>query len=94
MPGWKNSGATVSMVKLPLNQLIFTMSDGIHLAPSLCEAQSEPLPTFMIKFSNISPVPPISEIDPVISIGPNVPSDRIATVVDEESIDISRSAHT
>ena len=48
----------------------------------------------MFKFSNISPVPPISEMDPVMVIGPKVPSDLTATLVELESIETCKLAHT
>ena len=82
------------MVKLPLNQLTFTKLLGMHFATSRWVAHSVPLPTLIVKSSNISPVPPTSEIEPVMVIGPKVPSDLTATLVELASMETCKLAQT
>ena len=64
----------------------------IHLAPSLELTQSEPFPTNIVTVSNTSPVPPISETEPVNSIGPKVPSERSSVASDKRTIDLKETS--
>ena len=55
--------------------------------------QSEPLHNIITRFSKISPVPPISDMEPVMVIDQMFRL-TLLLLVDVESNDISRSAHT
>ena len=82
----KPTEATVSIVKLPLNHVISAMFEGIHLDPSLVYNQIHSYIEYeILNFS----WPPISDTEPIISIGPKVPSDLIAMSVNQRYIDFN-----